>query len=70
MRNEADVLSALRDCGEALGMRVRAWSAASGAPLAAHLAQMVATRVLVARHGPLLANALFLPPGKLPCLSL
>lgn len=35
----------------------------AGAGFASYVAAMAKTGVLVARHGPLLANALFLPPG-------
>ncbi len=35
------------------------------APFASHLATMAASGAIVARHGPLLANAVLLPPGAL-----
>ena len=38
----------------------------AGAPFASFVAAMARTGVLVSRHGPLLANAAFLPPGG-PC---
>lgn len=33
------------------------------APFVSHLATMAESGVVVARHGPILANAVFLPPG-------
>ena len=49
--------------GANLGLRVRPYTATPRAPLASYVAAMARTGVLVARHGPLLANAAFLPPG-------
>jgi hypothetical protein len=57
------VLTALREVGRALGMAVRPYSVTPGAAFPSFVASMASTGVLVARHGPLLANALFLPPG-------
>ena len=37
---------------------------AAAASFASYVATMSKTGVLVSRHGPMLANALFLPPGK------
>lgn len=34
---------------------------------ASYVSIMSKTGVLVSRHGPMLANALFLPPGEPPC---
>jgi len=59
------VLSALREVGLRLGMSVRPYSVTPGAAFPSFVASMAKTGVLVARHGPLLANALFLPPGAL-----
>ena len=49
--------------GANLGLKVRPYTATPRAPLASYVAAMARTGVLVARHGPLLANAAFLPPG-------
>ena len=40
-------------------------SVGAGASFASYVSTMCKTGVLVARHGPMLANALFLPPGNL-----
>ena len=40
---------------------------AAAAGFASYVSAMSKTGVLVARHGPMLANALFLPPGQPPC---
>lgn len=61
--NNADVLAALNEVGARLGMAVRPYSVTPGAPFASFVAAMVKTGLLVARHGPLLSNAVFLPPG-------
>ena len=63
--NAGEVLGALREVGAALGMAVRPYSVTAGASFASFVAAMAGTGVLVARHGPLLANAAFLPPGAL-----
>lgn len=57
------VLEALREVGDALGLAVRPYSVTPGAAFPSFVASMAKTGVLVARHGPLLANAMFLPPG-------
>lgn len=57
------VLGALREVGDQLGMAVRPYSVTPGAAFPSFVASMAQTGVLVARHGPLLANAMFLPPG-------
>jgi hypothetical protein len=62
--NNGKVLATLRRVGEAHGMAVRPYTVTAGAPLTSYLATMANTGVLVGRHGPLLANALFLPPGE------
>lgn len=59
------VLGALREVAAALGMAVRPYSVTPGAAFPSFVASMAHTGVLVARHGPLLANSLFLPPGAL-----
>ncbi len=61
--NAAELAAALTDVGANLGLRVRPYTATPRAPLASYVAAMARTGVLVARHGPLLANAAFLPPG-------
>ncbi|EFN55147.1 hypothetical protein CHLNCDRAFT_134237 [Chlorella variabilis] len=61
--NNGEVLGALRDVGRALGLSVRPYSVTPGAAFPSFVASMANTGVLVARHGPLLANAMFLPPG-------
>ncbi|KAL4858773.1 Translation initiation factor IF-2 [Chlorella vulgaris] len=61
--NNGEVLTALREVGRFLGLAVRPYSVTPGASFPSFVASMARTGVLVARHGPLLANALFLPPG-------
>ncbi|PSC75577.1 hypothetical protein C2E20_1509 [Micractinium conductrix] len=61
--NNGEVLEALREVGDALGLAVRPYSVTPGAAFPSFVASMAKTGVLVARHGPLLANAMFLPPG-------
>lgn len=63
--NSGEVLAALREVGDALGMAVRPYSVTPGAAFPSFVSAMAKTGVLVARHGPLLANAVFLPPGAL-----
>ncbi len=41
----------------------------AAASFASYVSIMSKTGVLVSRHGPMLANALFLPPGEPPCLE-
>jgi capsular polysaccharide biosynthesis protein len=64
--NSAELLEALQDVARNLGLRVRPYTATPRAPFASYVAAMARTGVLVARHGPLLANAAFLPPGARP----
>jgi hypothetical protein len=45
------------------GWRLRTVSLTMEAPFVSHLATMADSGVVVARHGPILANAVFLPPG-------
>lgn len=61
--NAAELAAAMTDVGANLGLKVRPYTATPRAPLASYVAAMARTGVLVARHGPLLANAAFLPPG-------
>lgn len=63
-----ELAAALTDVGANLGLRVRPYTVTPRAPLASYVAAMARTGVLVARHGPLLANAAFLPPGAPVCL--
>ena len=64
-----ELAAALADVGANLGLRVRPFTVTPRAPLASYMAAMARTGVLVARHGPLLANAAFLPPGAPACLQ-
>lgn len=48
-------------------MWLRSAFGAAAAGFASYVSAMSKTGVLVARHGPMLANALFLPPGQPPC---
>lgn len=41
----------------------------AAASFASYVSIMSKTGVLVSRHGPMLANALFLPPGEAPCIE-
>ena len=61
--NRDELAAALRDVGATLGLLFRPYTATARAPFESYLAAMACTSVLVARHGPLLANAMFLPPG-------
>jgi hypothetical protein len=47
----------------ALLLQVRTVSLTMGAPFLSHMATMSGTGLLIARHGPLLASAVLLPPG-------
>lgn len=61
--NRDELSAALRDVGATLGLNFRPYTATARAPFESYLSVMARTGVLVARHGPLLANAMFLPPG-------
>jgi len=61
--NNGDILASLQDLGSALGLKVRPYTVTSQAPFTSYVASMAKTGVLVARHGPLLGNTIFLPPG-------
>ncbi|BDA48143.1 hypothetical protein COCOBI_11-4020 [Coccomyxa sp. Obi] len=61
--NMNELLSALQDIGHTLGLAVRPYTATARAPFESYLSVMARTGVLVSRHGPLLANSIFLPPG-------
>lgn len=56
-------MGALHDIGRTLGLAVRPYTATARAPFESYLSVMARTGVLVSRHGPLLANSIFLPPG-------
>jgi hypothetical protein len=45
------------------GWMVRHFTATAAAPFSEHVLAMSQTGLLISRHGPLLANAMFLPPG-------
>ena len=61
--NNGEVMAALHEVGAKLGLAVRPYTVTATAPFASFVAAMSKTGLLVARHGPLLANAAFLPPG-------
>ncbi|DBB16714.1 TPA: hypothetical protein ACH3X3_014959 [Trebouxia sp. C0006] len=61
--NRDELLNSLEDIATAFDMRLRPYSATSAASFASYVSIMSKTGVLVSRHGPMLANALFLPPG-------
>jgi hypothetical protein len=61
--NHAALVDALADVAELRGWEVHAASLTMEAPFASHLALMAGTGLLVARHGPILASAVLLPPG-------
>lgn len=64
--NRDELLEALHDVAHTLGLRVRPYTATARAPFESYLAVMARSAVVVSRHGPLLANSIFLPPGGLP----
>ena len=63
--NNKEVLLALQEVAAATGMEVavRPYSPSASVPPASLVAIMSRTGVLVGRHTPLIANAVFLPPG-------
>jgi hypothetical protein len=61
--NRDELMSAMHDIGRTFGLTVRPYTATPRAPFESILSVMARTGVLVARHGPFLANAIFLPPG-------
>ncbi|KAK9806815.1 hypothetical protein WJX72_003692 [[Myrmecia] bisecta] len=63
VENRGALTAALQDIGIALGMKVRPFSITTGASFPSYVAAMARTGVLISRHGPLLANTMFLPPG-------
>ena len=62
--NSDELMGAMRDIGQTFGMAVRPYTATPRAPFESYLSVMARTGVLVSRHGPFLANSIFLPPGK------
>eukprot|EP00878_Enallax_costatus_P016399 GHUV01017201.1.p1 GENE.GHUV01017201.1~~GHUV01017201.1.p1 ORF type:complete len:104 (-),score=28.10 GHUV01017201.1:1101-1412(-) len=50
-------------CMSVYAVQVRTVSFTMGAPFLSHMATMWDTGLLIARHGPLLATAVLLPPG-------
>ncbi|WIA40763.1 hypothetical protein OEZ86_004443 [Tetradesmus obliquus] len=61
--NHYELVDMLRDLAEPYGFKVRTVSLTMGAPFLSHMATMSSTGLLIARHGPLLASAVLLPPG-------
>ena len=61
--NSDELMVAMRDVGQTFGMEVRPYTATPRAPFESYLSVMARTAILVSRHGPFLANSLFLPPG-------
>eukprot|EP00884_Botryococcus_braunii_P000707 jgi/Botrbrau1/10637/Bobra.154_1s0026.1 len=61
--NRDELVGALADVAESMGMHLRPFSITSGASMQSFIHAMARTGVLVSRHGPLLANTMFLPPG-------
>lgn len=61
--NHYELVDMLRDLAEPYGFKVRTVSLTMGAPFLSHMATMAGTGLLIARHGPLLASAVLLPPG-------
>ena len=62
--NSDELMGAMRDIGQTFGMEVRPYTATPRAPFESYLSVMARTGVLVSRHGPFLANSIFLPPGE------
>lgn len=61
--NREELMGALQDIGHTLGLAVRPYTVTARAPFESYLSVMARTGILVSRHGPLLANSIFLPPG-------
>ena len=57
-------MSAMHEIGRTFGLSVRQYTATPLAPFESSLSVMARTGILVSRHGPFLANAMFLPPDK------
>ena len=62
--NSDELMDAMRDVGQTFGMDIRPYTATPRAPFESYLSVMARTGVLVSRHGPFLANSIFLPPGE------
>lgn len=61
--NQLELGEYLQEVATSLDLQLRPYTATLGAPFSSFLSVMARTGVLVARHGPLLANSIFLPPG-------
>ena len=62
--NRDELMGAMHDIGRTFGLTVRQYTATARAPFESYLSVMARTGILVSRHGPFLANSLFLPPGR------
>ena len=62
--NRDELMDAMHDIGRTFGLTVRPYTATARAPFESYLSVMAKTGILVSRHGPFLANSIFLPPGK------
>ena len=62
--NRDELMDAMHDIGRTFGLTVRPYTATARAPFESYLSVMARTGILVSRHGPFLANSIFLPPGK------
>lgn len=63
--NEKALQQSLRETGRAFGYRLRPLSMTARAPFPSFLGSMARTGILLSRHGPQLANSIFLPPGAI-----
>ncbi|CAD7703972.1 unnamed protein product [Ostreobium quekettii] len=63
IENKDEVIKMLWEVALPLDWRVRPLGLTLMAPFASQLSSMAQTGLLVVRHGPLVANAIFLPPG-------
>lgn len=63
--NEEALQASLAEAGRAFGYRLRPLSMTARAPFTSFLGAMARTGVVVSRHGPQLANSVFLPPGAI-----
>ena len=62
--NWDELMAAMHDIGRTFGLTVRPYTATARAPFESYLSVMARTGILVSRHGPFLANSIFLPPGQ------
>ena len=68
--NRDELMRAMHDIGRTFGLSIRPYTATARAPFESYVSVMARTGILVSRHGPFLANSIFLPPGlgrPLPC---